>query len=156
MALELLGEWAILVLENLGVILLELGEHFLSVLHLHQGWLQTLDGVQDLSLEVVIRDDIECFLQNIVAKLVVDETLNNEMNPRLERLGLPESLHQLSVIVFESALEYLLNVMVAAVKAFFNHVGGELQLTQANEVFCNLPENLFVFGLVAKFEYVLN
>jgi hypothetical protein len=56
-----------------------------------------------------------------------------------------KSFQQLFIIVFESALEYFLNVMISAAQALFDDIRGEFQLTQANEVLGDLLEYEFVF-----------
>ena len=70
--LTLLAKRAILVSENLWVLLREFCQYFLAVLHLHQRGLKTLDCVQNLFLQVIVLNDSERFLENVVAKLVVD------------------------------------------------------------------------------------
>ena len=120
--LTLLAKRAILVSENLRVLLREFRQYFLSVLHLHQGWLQTLDGVQNLFLQVIVLDDSKSFLENIVAKLVVDQALHDEVHSRLQSFGEAESLHDLTVIILESPLENFVDVVVSAVQTFLNHV----------------------------------
>ena len=60
--LTLLAKRAILVSENLWVLLREFCQYFLSVLHLHQGRLKTLDCVQNLFLQVIVLNSSERFL----------------------------------------------------------------------------------------------
>ena len=53
------------------------------MLHLHEGWLKAFDGVQDLFFQKIVLNDPKCFLKNVVAKLVVDQALYDEVNTGL-------------------------------------------------------------------------
>ena len=64
--------------ENGRVGLLQFRENLLAMLDLHQRWLQGLDSVEDLLSQMVVGNNKESFLKHVVAKLVVDELLNNE------------------------------------------------------------------------------
>ena len=98
------------------------------MLHLHEGWLKAFDGVQDLLFQKIVLNDPKCFLKNVVAKLVVDQALHDEVNAGLQGLRATQGLHQLAIIVLEGPFEDLVDVVVPTVQAFFNHVGGEFQL----------------------------
>jgi hypothetical protein len=54
--------------------------------HLHKRWLQTLNCVQDLLFECLVLDNVECLLKNVVAKLVVDQALDDKVHARLQSL----------------------------------------------------------------------
>ena len=120
--LTLLAKRAILVSENLRVLFGEFRQYFLTVLHLHQRRLKTLDCVQNLFLQVVVLDGSQCFLENVVAKLVVDQALHDKVHSGLQSLRETESLYNLTVIILESPFENFVNVVVSAVQAFLNHV----------------------------------
>lgn len=64
--------------ENGRVGLLQFRENLLAMLDLHQRWLQGLDSVEDLLSQMVVGNNKESFLKHVVAKLVVDELLNDE------------------------------------------------------------------------------
>ena len=64
----------------------------------------------------------EGFLQDVVAKLVVDQTLNDEMDSWLQSLGVTQSLHELAVVIIEGAFEDFVYMMISTVQAFLNHV----------------------------------
>ena len=63
---------------------LKLLEDLLAMLELHQGWGKGLDGVEDFLLQVVVADDQESLLEDVVAELVVDQLLDDEMHSGLE------------------------------------------------------------------------
>lgn len=148
--LTFLTKRAILGSENFGVLLREFCQNFLSVLHLHQGWLKAFDCVQNLFFQKFILNNSECLLQHIVAKLVVYQTLNDKVDSWLQSLGVAQSLHQLAIVLIKGPLEYFVDMVVSAVQAFLDHIRREFQLTQSDEVFSDLFEDLLIFRLVSK------
>jgi hypothetical protein len=76
--------------------------------------LEGLDCVEDFLFQVLVADDEESLLKHIVAKLVVDELLYDEVHSGLEVLGLlglvAELLHNLLVVIWEVAFEYFVDV----------------------------------------------
>lgn len=72
--------------------------------------------------------------------------------------------YNLIIIVWESSLEYLVNVWLRQlvitsqlrVKTFLDNVAGELQLTQSNEVFRNLLENTLILLPILELDYILD
>jgi hypothetical protein len=138
-------------------------EDFLTVLKLHQRGLETLDCPKDLFPKVVVTDRTYCLLEDVVSKLVIDEFLNDETNSTLQILPVVEAklLHDLVVVLRESALEYLLNVgfclqIQTCVKALLNDVAGKLELTKSDEVFGNLAKDHSVLALIVELEDVLD
>jgi len=103
-----------LLIENSWVSLLKFGQHFLAVLDLHQRRLERLDRIQDFFPEQVITNNEQSFLEDIVAKLVVNQFLNYEVHPILKILGLvgfePQFLDYLVVVIWKRAFENLVNV----------------------------------------------
>lgn len=94
--------------------------------------------------------------------------MHNEAYPLLQILRLlrleAKFLDDLVVIIWESALEDLVDVRLAVlavfrahfrIKALLNHVAGKLQLTQSDEVFGNLLEDSLILISVFKFDHVL-
>lgn len=71
-------------IENRWVGFLQLHQYLLAMLHLHERGLQRLDGVQDFLTKMVVADNEKSFLKNIVAELVVDQLLNNEIYSRFQ------------------------------------------------------------------------
>ena len=69
--------------ENSWVGLLELHQNLLAMFHLHQRWLEGLDGVQDFFAEVVVTDYKQSFLKDVISKLVVDQLLNDKIHSSL-------------------------------------------------------------------------
>ena len=92
------------------------------MLHLHQRRLKTLDCVQNLFLQVIVLNDSQSFLENVVAKLVVDQALYNKMYSRLQSFVVAESLYDLTVIILKSTFENFVDMVVSAVQTFLNHV----------------------------------
>lgn len=76
--------------------------------------MEGLDCVEDFLFQVLVADDEESLLKHIVAKLVVDELLYDEVHSGLEVLGLlglvAELLHNLLVVIWEVAFEYFVDV----------------------------------------------
>ena len=77
-----LTKWATLGSEYFWVLFGKFGQNFLSVFHLHKRGLQALDGVQNLFFQEVVLDDSKSFLEDVVAKLIVDQALNNKVYSR--------------------------------------------------------------------------
>ena len=108
--------WSIVarVVEDMWVGFLELLEHLLAVFQLHQGWLEGLDCVEDFLFQGLIADDEESLLKHIVAELVVDELLDDEVYSGLEVLGLlglaAQIFHNLLVVIWEVAFKYFVDV----------------------------------------------
>ena len=110
------AHWSIvtLVVEDVWVGFLELLEHLLTVLQLHQRWLEGLDCVEDFLLQGFIADDEQSLLKHIVAELVVDELLDDEVYSGLEVLGLlglaAELFHKLLVVIWKVTFEYFVDM----------------------------------------------
>ena len=101
-------------IENQRIALLQLGNNFLAVLHLHEGWLKGLDGKQDVPTELLTSDNLESLLEHIVSKLIVDKFLDDEADARFEALGslalVAELVDDLHVVLFQGPSEYLVDV----------------------------------------------
>lgn len=69
-----------LVVENVWVGFLELLKYLLAMLKLHQRWLKRLDSVEDFFFQGIIADNEQSLLKHVVAKLVVDELLDYEVD----------------------------------------------------------------------------
>lgn len=93
---------------------LELLEHLLTVFQLHQRWLEGLDCVEDFLFQGFIADDEQSLLKHIVAELVVDKLLDDEVHSGLEVLGLlglaAELFHDLLVIIWKVTFEYFVDM----------------------------------------------
>jgi len=53
------------------------------MLDLHERWLKRLDGVQDLLTKVIVAYNKQCFLKDVITKLIIDQFLNNEIHSSL-------------------------------------------------------------------------
>jgi len=110
------AHWSIftLVVEDVWVGFLELLKHFLAMFQLHQRGLEGLDCVEDFLFQDFIADNKQSLLKHIVAELVVDELLDDEVHSGLEVLGLlglaAELFHNLLVVIWEVAFEYFVNM----------------------------------------------
>lgn len=84
------------------------------MLQLHQRWLQRLDGEQDLSSELFTAHDFQGSLQDVVAELVVDKLLDDEVDSLLQVLRLlalvAELLYDLVIIIWEGTSEDLVDM----------------------------------------------
>lgn len=117
-----LTKWATLGSEYFWVLFGKFGQNFLSVFHLHKRGLQALDGVQNLFFQEVVLDDSKSFLEDVVAKLIVDQALNNKVYSRLHHFGMSKSLHKLPIIILVSPLKDFINVMIPTIQTFLNNV----------------------------------
>lgn len=70
--LTLEGQITVLVIEDLGVGLLQFGNDFLAMLYLHKWWLQRLDGQQYFFTECLTTHYFDGSLEYVVTKLVVN------------------------------------------------------------------------------------
>jgi hypothetical protein len=135
------------------------------MLELHQWWGKTFYGKENFFAQKVITDYQESFLENIVAKLVIDELLDNKVYSGLQVLRLLSSesklLNKLLIIARKGTLEDLVNmcfslIWLLGIKALFDDITGKLELTQSDEVFGDLSEDSLVSMGILKLENVLN
>lgn len=104
------------------------------MLQLHQRWLQRLDGEQDLSSELLAAHDFQGSLQDVVAELVVDKLLDDEVDSLLEVLGLlaleAELLYDLVIIIWEGTSEDLVDMWLGlrSILLSIAHLGVEALL----------------------------
>jgi hypothetical protein len=145
-------EWS----KDFWIIFAQFRENLLAMFHLHKGWLKRLNGVQNLSFQIFILNHIECLLKHIVAKLVIDQALDDKLNSGFKNLGVTQCLEQLFIVVWESSFEDSVDVMVTTTEALLNDVGRELELGQTDEVFGDLLEDQLIFALVTKLQDVLD
>ena len=163
--------WILLVIvqEDVGVGLVQFGYDLLAVLELHERGLQRLDGHQDLFPELVATHDFQGALQDVVAELIVDKLLHDEVNSLLEVLRLlclvAKFFDDFVVVIWEGSLEDLVDVGLGLdsvlkvahlrVQALLDNVAGELELAQSDEVLGNLSEDSLVLLFILKLDHVL-
>ena len=157
-----------LILEDVGIVLLEVFDHSLAVFKLHERWLEWYDGVEDLISQIFISNHVNGSLEDVVAELIVYELLYNELDSDLEILGLrsveAKLLDDCVVIIWEGSVEDLVDavlsrvitVLVLLLQVHLNYVAGEFQLAQSDEVFGDLFYYLFVFSFIFQLKHVLD
>ena len=109
---------------------------------------------------MVVANHEQRFLQNVIAKLVVDQLLNDEIHSSLkvQRFAGFETklLNDLVIIVWEGAFENLVNMSLLngliefRIQTLLDDITWELKLTQSDEVFGNFLENAFVSFFIFK------
>ena len=114
----LLTERHLIVPKDHRVALLQLLDHLLTVLQLHQRWLEILDGEKHFPTELIRSHDLNGSLEHIVTELVVNQSLDDEVDPNPHVLGIltleTELSDDLVVVSFgPSAFEDLVNVRLA-------------------------------------------
>ena len=107
-------------------------------------------------------------MEDVVAELVVDELLDDEMHSGLEVLGLlglvTKLLDDLLVILGEVSFEDLVNVSfgglpgggILGLEADLDDVAGELELAESDEVSGNLLDDEPILLLVLELEDILD
>jgi hypothetical protein len=115
---------------------------------------------------VVVTDHKQSFLEDVVAKLIVDQLLDDEVHSRFEVQRVvclePEFLDNLSVIIREGPFENLVNMSFLncliefRIQALLDDVARKFELAQSDEILGNLLENAFVSILVLQLEDVLH
>lgn len=84
--------------------------------YLHKRWRQRFNHHQNLFSQRLVADHNKRLLEDVITKLVVDQTLHDEMHSSLQVLGFlgvkPKLLHDLLVVLWESTFEYLVDVLL--------------------------------------------
>lgn len=124
--------------------------------------MQCFDGVQNLILKSCIFDRVQSFLQDIVAKLVVYQLLDDEVHSSFKVIFVSSQFGlNGKVILRKASLENLFNVSLlpdleTLIQAFFNNIAREFKLTESDEVFGYQREDAFVFGSIVQLDHILN
>ena len=137
---------------------LQLRKHFLAVLGLLQFTLECLNLHKDLVSKRVI-DDVDDLLKDVVTKDMSHKFTNNQIHTRL---GLARAITELvdncHVIPKVGAQEDLGNLHggLRSLKSLLNHIGGELELAESDEVSSDKVQDLLIHHLVVQFNHILN
>ena len=115
---------------------------------------------------MVVADHKQSFLKNIIAKLIIDQLLDNEVHSGFEVCWFArfeaELLDYLVIVIWEGAFENLINMgflnwfIEFWIKTFLNDIAWELELTQSDKILGNLLKNAFISLLVFQLEDVLH
>lgn len=115
---------------------------------------------------MVVADHKQSFLKNIIAKLIIDQLLDNEVHSSFEVCWFArfeaELLDYLVIVIWEGAFENLINMgflnwfIEFWIKTFLNDIAWELELTQSDKILGNLLKNAFISLLVFQLEDVLH
>ena len=120
--------------KNFRVLLLQFLNNFLAVFVFEQVGLQVFDGVQDLLAQTIVNNGWDCFLEHVVAKLMEDKLVNNQVY---------------------STPENIVNCLVFGSEANLNDIARELKLAQAHKVEGDLLKNEVVAPLILQLEHIL-
>jgi hypothetical protein len=114
---------------------------------------------------MVVADDKQCFLKDVITKLIVDQLLDDEIHSSLEiqRLSCLETkfLNYLMIIIWECTFEDLINMSFLnrfiefRIQTLLDDITRELKLTQPDEILRNLLENALVSLLIFKLQDIL-
>jgi len=114
---------------------------------------------------MVVADDKQCFLKDVITKLIVDQLLDDEIHSSLEiqRLSCLETkfLNYLMIIIWECTFENLINMSFLnrfiefRIQTLLDDITRELKLTQPDEILRNLLENALVSLLIFKLQDIL-
>jgi hypothetical protein len=145
--------------EDVGVALLKLGKNLEAVLGLREASREHFDGLKHFVLEGGISYDRDSLLKHIVAKLMSDKALDDEVHADGAGTRLIAELAHDDLVVPEvGALEDLvdLDTSLVGLQALLDNVRRELELAESHEVTSNEVEDLVIAQVALELEHILN
>ena len=112
-----------------------------------------------MRFELRVGNNRNCLLKNIVSKLMSHKSLDDLVHTELTVPGLETELPNEDLIIPEvGALEDLLDLVsgLSGLKALFNHIGGEFELTEAHKISGDEVEDLLIAKFILQFENILD